>query len=99
MKLKPGKYMQRDGGIATVAAVDESNGHSPCVGWNSDGIVSAWGIYGEFSAIGGTHKLDLIREYREPREGWAVIFTNPEDAEKHAESLNTMAYRVREVIA
>lgn len=71
MKIKPGKYVQRDGGIATVAAVDESRLKSAqAIGWMADGDSAGWSINGRFLENEEECALDLIREYREPREFW-----------------------------
>lgn len=65
MKLKPGKYVQRDGKIATVGAVDETKGDWAAIGWDSEGESYAWSISGEF-IDGVEHPFDLIEEYKEP---------------------------------
>lgn len=72
MIIKPGKYVQRNGGIATVAAVDETRDETKAVvGWQANGEVSCWDIDGLF-LVGRETFIDLIREYREPREFWIV---------------------------
>ena len=39
MVIKPGKYVQRNGGIATVAAVDETRDATKAVvGWQASGV-------------------------------------------------------------
>lgn len=70
MKLKPGKYVQRDGGIATVAAVDETRGENAAVGWNKNGEPTCWCSDGAWAADEIKDGCDLIREHREPREWW-----------------------------
>lgn len=100
MKIKPGKYVQRDGGIATVAAVDESKqSHHQAIGWRSDGIGEGWRIDGRY--LDGTESMcDLMREYREPRERWVVADCAIYDSKELAQARypNVEAVHYREVI-
>ena len=78
MKLAPGKYVQRDGWIATVALVDETK--SMCqqaIGWDADGYTCSWSVYGlrwEDREVNS----DLIAPYVEPKkvkiELWVNVF-------------------------
>lgn len=102
VKLKPGKYVQRDGGIATVAAVDEGRPSDlVAIGWSSGGSVCSWYLDGRSAYGHGRSEsyLDLIREYREPREWWIAgdwkAFKTREEAKR---SLALEIIHVREVI-
>jgi len=101
MKLKPGKYVQRDGGIATVAAVDERRDIFPAVGWNSRGMHRSWNLDGSYYQSPTIDENDLIREHCEPREFWIAI----RNSDGHAAVISDgnvndewSAIRVREVI-
>ena len=102
MILKPGKYVQRDGGIATVAAVDETRRECrQAVGWDSYDETTSWGMDGRWLPNTEENGRDLISEYIEPpvaREGWGVIFNSKELADHYAERWGESSFRVREIL-
>ena len=96
MILKPGKYVQRNGGIATVTRPDGWK----AVGVDGEGDPSYWDMDGKWLARAES-RFDLISEYIEPpvaREGWAVMFNSKELAEYYAEYLGGFAAHVREIL-
>jgi len=101
VKIKPGKYVQRDGGIATVVAVDETRSQGrEVIGWAEGDCAALWQLDGKaFSFKESSH--DLIREYREPREFWVVgcyIYTTPIAAKSVADDRGHEIIHVREVL-
>ena len=94
MIIKPGKYVQRDGGIATVAFVDSTREMGAALGWDANSRPQAWHFDGSRDNSPSSH--DLISEYREPLKGWVRVI-DIYGSKSSAESSGSLVVEVCEV--